>query len=240
MTQSGKIRETSFYHSRIKDWPESERPREKMIQFGPELLSDAELIAILLHSGSGEITAVDLAKSLLRHYENLINLAGKDLSDMTKLKGIGPVKGLTLIAAFELGRRIAARGEIRKVKFTSPDIVANYYKHRLQHKKQELFYVILLNSANYMIIDILVSEGSLNASVVHPREVFKKAIAESAAGVIFVHNHPSGNILPSEEDKKITRDLVTAGNLLGIPVQDHIIVAGNDFFSFLENSMLNN
>lgn len=233
-----KIKEAGFYHSRIKDWPESERPREKVERHGASSLTDSELLAILIRAGTGTITAVDLAKSLLVKYENLQELSSRSTGEFKRFKGIGPTKAVTLVAAFELGRRLAAETRPEKIRVNSPKSIAERYIPILESVKQEEFRVILLDTANNILGEQLISKGSLNASIVHPREVFKKAITDSAAGLIVLHNHPSGNPEPSEEDKKVTRNLVKAGSIIGIEIVDHIIIAGLQYFSFVEHDLL--
>lgn len=233
-----KIKEAGLYHSRIKDWPESERPREKVERHGASSLTDSELLAILIRAGTGTITAVDLAKSLLVKYENLHELSSRSIGEFKRFKGIGSTKAVTLVAAFELGRRLAAETRPEKIRVNSPKSIAERYIPILESVKQEEFRVILLDTANNILGEQLVSKGSLNASIVHPREVFKKAITDSAAGLIILHNHPSGNPEPSEEDKKVTRNLVKAGSIIGIEIVDHIIIAGLQYFSFVEHDLL--
>lgn len=233
-----KIKEAGLYHSRIKDWPESERPREKVEMHGASSLTDSELLAILIRAGTGTITAVDLAKSLLIKYENLQELSSRSIGEFKRFKGIGSTKAVTLVAAFELGRRLAAETRTEKIRVNSPKSIAERYIPMLESVKQEEFRVILLDTANNILGEQLVSKGSLNASIVHPREVFKKAITDSAAGLIILHNHPSGNPEPSEEDKKVTRNLVKAGSIIGIEIVDHIIIAGLQYFSFVEHDLL--
>ncbi len=233
-----KIREEEFYHSRITDWPEGERPREKLMQLGPERLSEAELLAILLRTGSRTQTAVDLAKTIVTRYGNLQQLSGMDYREFFRLKGIGPVKAVTLIAAFEIARRIASTETPMRWKVTGPDSIYQRYGPRLTHLKKEIFLILILNSANILIRDVQISEGILNASLVHAREVFKPAILESAASIILLHNHPSGETHPSREDKSITQTLVQAGKLLNIPVLDHLIIGVAGYFSFREANLI--
>ena len=233
-----KIRETAFYHTKIKEWPEEERPREKLIKFGPHVLSDAELLAILIGSGTDGITAVDLAKRLIIDNQNLGELAGKELAELTRLKGIGQACGARLIAAFEIGRRIESTAISQTLKVNSPEDIGKYYLPLFRNQKKEIFKVVLLDSGNKVIRDVDISQGILNASLVHPREVFKTAIDHLAAGVILLHNHPSGEVLPSTEDKKVTRQMVKAGEVMGIPVLDHIILAKDQYFSFIKEGLL--
>lgn len=233
-----KIKEAGFYHTRIKDWPEDERPREKLLHKGPSYLSDAELMAIILRAGTNTITAVDLAKSLLVHYKSLQELSGRSIGEFKQFKGIGAAKAITLVAAFELGRRLAAGVRPDKVKVLSPRTIAERYIPLLETAKQEEFRILLLDTANNIIGEQIVTRGSLNSSIVHPREVFKKAITDSAAGVIVIHNHPSGNPEPSKEDKEVTAKLAQAGSIIGIEIIDHIIIAGQKYYSFAEHNKL--
>lgn len=233
-----KIEEPAFYRSKITDWPEGERPREKLMKLGAENLSDSELIAILLRTGSTTHTAVDLAKTLLTRHGGLQELSQLDYQAFFHLKGMGPAKAITLAAAFELGRRISSRDLPAKLKIDSPEKVFKRFAPLLSHLKKEVFMLLILNSANLLIKDVRISEGTLNSSLVHPREVFKPAILESAASVILLHNHPSGEVLPSLEDKNITARLVEVGKLLDIPVLDHLIIGNNKYFSFKEEGII--
>lgn len=232
MEKVDKIREVSYYHTKIKDWPPDERPREKLMNLGPEKLSDAELIAILLGSGTGKVTAVDVAKRLLIEYKELNLLSERSIGELKRMKGIGSVKAVKLMAAFEIGRRIASGGNIKKEKIVSPENVADYYTPLMKHLKKEVFKIVLLDSSNQIIKDVEISKGSLNANVVHPREVFKEAVSESAASIILIHNHPSGNAQPSEDDIAVTKKLVEAGKIMGILVCDHIIIGDGEYKSF--------
>jgi DNA repair protein RadC len=233
-----KVKEASYYHTRIRDWPESERPREKLMKHGPAALSDAELLAILIGSGTTKVTAVDLAKRLLVEHKNLRELAGMSVADLKKYKGIGCARAVSVVSAFELGRRLHTREDEQLAVVRSPEDVAARYIPKLRDLKKEVFLLLLLNSANRIIKEVKISEGSLNASVVHPREVFKAAIDELAAGVILIHNHPSGNPTPSSEDIALTKQILEAGKVVGISVHDHIIVAGGNYTSLAEENLL--
>ncbi len=233
-----KIEEPTFYHTKITDWPEGERPREKLMQLGPERLSDSELLAILLRTGTRKQTVVDLAKTIVTRYGNLQDLSTMDYQEFFRLKGIGPAKAVTLIAAFEIGRRIASLPIKQKIKVSDPAIIFQRYEPLLSHLKKEVFYVLILNSANTLIRDVQISEGTLNSSLVHPREVFKAAVLESGASIVLLHNHPSGEVQPSQEDKFITQKLVEAGTMMDIPVLDHIIIGQRQYFSFREAGLI--
>ena len=233
-----KIEEPTFYKTRIKDWPEEERPREKLMILGPAYLSSSELLAIIFRTGSQTHTALDLAKTILNRYGDLHSLSQLDFKKLFQLKGIGPAKAVTLAACFEVARRIAALPNKQKIKITSPEIVFQKFGSQMGALKKEIFKILLLNSANVLIRDYKVTEGTLNASLVHPREVFYPAITDSAASVILLHNHPSGETKPSLEDRNITRQLVSSGKLLDIPVLDHIIISEDGYFSFKEEGLL--
>jgi DNA repair protein RadC len=229
------------YTQRIKDWPEDERPRERLLQMGEGALSDAQLLAILLRTGdhASSATAVDLARRLLTTFgDGLEAMSAATIAELRQVPGIGLAKACEIKAAFELGRRLLARqgGPLRQ--FRSSRDVANYYTPLLADKKREQFQVILLDRRNRVMRDVLVSQGSLTASVVHPREVFNPAIRDSAAAVICVHNHPSGDPQPSQEDRVLTRRLAEAGRLLGIQVLDHIIIGRQAYMSFADEGLL--
>jgi DNA repair protein RadC len=235
-------------HDRVKEplperrglrwWPASERPRERLIRNGPEGLSDAELLAIVLRSGSGAASAVELAGSMLQQAGSLQGLARKNIFELQRVPGIGSAKAAEIQAAFELGRRLqAAAGGARPV-IRTPDDAAGVLLPRLRDLTIESFVVVVLDTANAVIASAELSRGTLNASLVHPREVFKFAIDRRGAAVIVGHNHPSGNPDPSREDVEITRQLVEAGKVIGIPVHDHLIIAGNRYTSFAERGLL--
>lgn len=225
--------------SRITDWPEDERPREKLIKHGPESISSAELIAILLGQGSVRHNALDMAKHLLQKFKSLEGLASASIKELQSVSGIGPAKAVTLMAAFQLYRNLQKEiAEKKVITFKDPQAVAEIYKPVLGHLKKESFYVILLDNAMKKIADFEVTRGLLNASLVHPREVFNPAIRYSSKGIILIHNHPSGIVTPSEEDISMTKRLAESGKILEIPVFDHLIIAENDYYSFKENDLL--
>ena len=225
--------------NRITDWPLEERPREKLMRMGADAVSSAELIAILLGQGTVKINALDTAKKLLKEFKSLEGLAAASIIELQKIPGIGPAKAVTLSAAFQLYRNLQIESAGKAViTFTDPGAVANIYKPLLGHRKKESFYVILLDSAMKKIQDFEVTRGLLNASLVHPREVFNPAIRFSARGIIILHNHPSGVLEPSAEDKKITKRLVESGEILEIPVYDHLIITESGYFSFKENGLI--
>jgi len=223
---------------KITQWPKNERPRERLLQHGPQHLTEAELLGILLGKGAKKKTAIDLARELLDRYESLENLFGRSPSELMKIKGIGSAKAATLAAAFQLVRRIQSKTSQDRPSFRRAKDVAGYYLPLMKDLRREVFRVLLLSRANRLIKEVTVSEGTLDASIVHPREVFREALLEPAAGVILIHNHPSGNPSPSEEDLRITKQLVEAGRLLGIRVYDHIILAGESYQSLADEGLI--
>lgn len=223
---------------KITRWPKQERPRERLLQHGPQHLTEAELLGILLGKGTRKKTAIDLARELLDQYGSLQNLFSRSPSELTAIKGIGSAKAATLSSAFELVRRIQSQKDTGKSSFKRSSDVANHYLPLMRDLRKEVFKVLLLNRANRLIKEVTISEGTLDASIVHPRDVFREAILETAAGVILIHNHPSGNSSPSEEDLRITKQLVEAGRLLGIKVYDHIILAGEDYRSLADEGLI--
>lgn len=233
-----RVSEPSLFHSKITEWPAGERPREKLMAHGASSLSDAELLAILINTGAGKITAVDVAKRLLIEYRSLDRLASRSIQELRQFKGLGNAKSVSLIAAFELGRRAASSRHLLRPQISSPEDIVRCYQPLMKDLKQEQFRVILLDSANHLLADQIITTGILNSSLVHPREVFRRAISEPAASIILLHNHPSGNPEPSSEDIQITRQLVEASRIIGIPVHDHIILALDSFTSFAERGLL--
>lgn len=221
----------------IADWPPEDRPREKLCREGPASLTESELLAILIRTGTRGRTAVDLARSALSGAQSLRELSRKSVGDLVRM-GMGRARATTIVAAFELSRRLPLRDGAGRVVIRSPEDVAARFTHRLRDLMQEEFWVILLTSAGTVLREVRVSIGTLNASLVHPRECFHAALTEKAASVIFLHNHPSGNPEPSQEDIGVTRQLAESGKILGIPVQDHLVIAGDAFVSFAERGLL--
>ena len=221
---------------------EAERPREKLLKQGPSALADAELIALIFGSGTRvggrSLSAIELGQALLRAYGSLAGLGRRDAKALTRTKGVGPAKAAQLAAAFEIGRRVEAAPPETRVQVRSPADVAAAYGPRLRDLPREVFVVVLLNTANVILGDHTVSEGGLAASIVEPRAVFQKAILENAAAIICLHNHPSGNPEPSREDVQITKQLVEAGKLMGVPVHDHLIIAGRGYTSLAERGLM--
>jgi DNA repair protein RadC len=197
MRQSEKKNSIPVYPSKIKEWPADDRPREKLLRHGPSVLTDAELIALLIGSGTDGVTAVDLAKKLLIEHDNLRSLATAGMIQMMRIKGIGPACAARLAAAFEMGRRIESGRQLKKIKIRTPFDIAQKFIPEFRGIKQEIFKVVLLDNGNHVIKDILITQGTLNASLVHPREIFKAAVEYTAAGIVLIHNHPSGETAPS-------------------------------------------
>ncbi len=216
----------------IRYLPEQERPLEKAVRQGIETLSNTELLALILNSGTRNLSSLDLAAELLAQCEDgLIDLGAMGFDELTVIRGIGQSKAGTLLAAVELGKRIASSRQPERTAVTSSDDVAGMFMERLRYEKREHFLTVLLNTRGEVIASDDVSIGELSSTVVHPREVFVRAVRKSAAAVIFVHNHPSGDPEPSREDLETTDRLVGAGKLLGIRVLDHIILGDGTFRS---------
>ena len=225
---------------RIKDWPAAERPREKLIARGAEHLTDAELLALIIRSGAaaGRMSAVDLARELLGHFGSLRRLAAATISELCQQPGIGPAKAAEIQALFQIARRFADQRLQPGHTYRSSADAFLHFHERLCDYRREVFLALLLDSKNRLIREVRISEGSLNASIVHPREVFAPALKESAAAVLFVHNHPSGDPTPSREDLEITSRLKGAGDLLGIRVLDHIIIGNGAYMSLADRGDL--
>lgn len=224
--------------SKVCEWPESERPRERLLRHGPEALSDAQLIAILLRTGSSSKGVMDLAISFLDTFKSLRSIDSASISDLSQLKGVGAAKIAQIKAAFELGKRLMAESHDGSPAFNSSSAVHSYFAPRFKNLKKELFLCLLLDAKNRFIREVRISEGTLTNSLIHPREAFKEAIRESAASVIFVHNHPSGDPTPSRDDIAVTERLKKAGDVIGIAALDHVIIGDGTFVSLKEKGIL--
>jgi DNA repair protein RadC len=223
----------------IRELPRSERPRERLIDLGAQALSSAELVAILLGSGGAGKTAVQLGQSVLTGCGgSLRRIAMQPVAALTIVAGVGTARAATIHAALELGRRMAAEARDDGAPVRSPRDVVELFAPRLEDLPVEEFHVAVLDSQHRMERDIMVTWGILNSSLVHPREVFREAIAERAAAVILVHNHPSGDPTPSADDRVVTEQLVAAGRLLDIPVHDHVVIGRGRYTSFAEAGLL--
>ena len=224
---------------KVKDIPLDDRPREKLILRGSQSLTDAELLAILLRTGTKGVSVIEVAQRLVSEHTNLAQLALQSVESLQKNLGIGKDKAATLVAAFEISRRVESQSKWFSNKpIASPSDVANIFIPLLRDEVKEKFIVVSLNSANRIIRYNIISTGSLTESIVHPREVFKVAIENNSANIVLLHNHPSGNCDASFADIKITKKLVEAGKLLGIEVFDHIIVTEKKYYSFVENQKI--
>ena len=223
----------------IKEIPVNDRPREKMAERGVTALTDAELLAILLRTGTAEKSALDIGSELADNGGLYKRLAGiTRLTELTNIKGLGQAKAATVLAALEIGRRIASAKPLEKIHLSCPQEAAEFLMPRLRYAIKEQFVVVLLNSKNKVVGTEVVSEGSLSNSIVHPREVFVPALLQHAAAIMVAHNHPSGEPSPSLEDRELTSMLVRSGKVLGIPLVDHIIIGDGNYYSFLENEAL--
>lgn len=224
---------------KVKDLPLDDRPREKLMLRGAQNLTDAELIAILLRTGTKGTSVISVAQNLIAENGNLAVLSTKPLSELVKSPGIGKDKAVTLMAAFEISKRVLSQSKwYSEKKISSPKDVADIFIPLLKDELKERFMLVCLNSANKIIRSEIISIGTLNSSVVHAREIFKAAIENSSASVILIHNHPSGNPEPSNEDIAVTKKLVETGKILDIPVFDHLIIAGNVYTSFVEKRLI--
>ena len=222
---------------RIKELPASERPYEKLVASGVETLSNEELLAVLLKSGYKNISAKALASIILNKTDGIIGLSEYNYEQLSNIKGIGISKACILLTALELSKRISIeKTKIQNKKLTSSIMVYEFYQRKISDKKQEHFYVVYLDNAKKIIKDKLFFIGTINHSVVHPREIFKEAYVLSASAILCVHNHPSGNVIPSKEDLIITNNIKEIGVLLGIKLLDHIIVGKDSYYSMLENN----
>jgi len=226
--------------SAIKYWPEDERPRERLIKYGSSALSDAHLLGILIGSGDrrAKKNAVDLSLDLLNAFGTLENLDQATVAEMCQVKGIGAAKAAQIKAALEVGKRMASKPTRTKLKLKSSQAFVEQFSPFLKHLKKEIVKIVLLDPKLQLIKDLTISEGSLNASIVHPREVMIPAIRESAASFALIHNHPSGDPTPSQKDFEITHRLNQTGKIIGIHMVDHIIIGGNEFFSFADEGLL--
>ncbi|MCE8422553.1 MAG: DNA repair protein RadC [Candidatus Methanoperedens sp.] len=218
---------------RIQDMQENERPRERLIKSGPESLSDSELLAIILRTGSMKENVINLSQRILSTY-NLKQLSQTNHTQLMKMHGIKKSKAAQILACFEIARRLESFHEETKLKINSPEDVYRRLYPRLREQKKESFIELCLDTKNQILKEEVISVGSLNANIVHPREVFKTALAESAAHIIVAHNHPSGDPTPSREDIEITKKLVDAGKIIGIDVLDHMIIGDGRHFSMKE------
>lgn len=223
---------------KIKDVPKAERPRERLLKHGVTKLSNQELVAILLATGTRAESVMDLSNRVLMHFEGLKLLSEATIEELTAIKGIGIAKGVGILATLELGRRIQQYKPAEKYVIRSPEDGADYVMESMRSLKQEHLVVLFLNTKNQIMHQQTIFIGSLNASIVHPREIFREAVKRSAASIICAHNHPSGDPTPSQEDIHVTRRLVEAGKIMGIELLDHLVIGNNTFVSLKEKGYL--
>ena len=224
----------------IAQWPETERPRERLLAHGPQALTNAQLLAILLRVGRHGSSAVQVGMDILDQLGDVAGLAQCGIEELCAVPGVGEAKAAQLKAALELGKRALAGPLTKGAKITSSRDLFTHYHPTLRDLRHEVFKVILLDAKHAILRDATVSEGSLTLSIVHPREVFTLAVKESAAAVIFLHNHPSGDPTPSQEDHVLTARLVSAGEVLGIRVLDHLVIGDGRYVSFADQGWLTN
>jgi DNA repair protein RadC len=223
----------------IKHWAEDDRPREKMILKGRSVLSDAELLAIILGSGSRDKSALELAQELLGHADNdLTRFSKYNLKEMCKFKGVGPAKAVAVVAALELGRRRRDSEPVKIQKITSSQMVYEHIRPYLQDLQHEEFFVLLLNRANEILKTERISVGGMSGTVADGKLIFRSAIEQSAHGLILIHNHPSGQLQPSDNDKSLTRKMVEFGKYIDLPVLDHVIYTDRGYYSFADQGVL--
>lgn len=225
---------------RIKDWPADERPREKLLAHGADILTDAELLALIIHTGDSatKASAVDLARALLSRFGSLRKLAAASITELCQQAGIGPAKAAEIQALFQIARRFSDQRIQPGDAYCCAEDAFNHFHERLCDYRKEVFLALLLDTKNCLIREIQISEGSLSASIVHPREVFAPVLKESAAAVLFVHNHPSGDPTPSREDIEITKRLKQIGDLMGVRVLDHIIIGNGKYVSLADRGLV--
>ena len=229
------MKESSFT---VRDLPKPERPRERLKQFGPEALSAQELLALIIGRGVSKKSVMTIAQELLVKFCNIKAISQATIEELSQIKGIGFAKAAQIKACFELGKRQDLEPELKDFDIKDPESVIKAIRASIRDKAKEHFKLILLNTRNKIIGISTISIGTLNTSLVHPREVFKEAILHNAMSVVLAHNHPSGDPEPSEDDLTITRRLVEAGKILGVEVIDHIIISKNGFFSFKDKGLM--
>lgn len=231
------IKSTTKHTYSIQRLPEAERPRERLLKHGAESLATSELIAILLGSGMKGMPVLQLAQEIVMHFGTMQRLAEATVAELCAIKGLGQAKALQLKAAFSLGQRVANQAPSAKFRIEHPVHAYNLVKEELEHEKRELFLIILQDVKGCVINHQIIAIGTLSNALVHPREVFHPAIRNSAASIILVHNHPSGDPTPSPQDYDVTQTLVDAGRLVGIPVNDHLIIGEKKFVSLRQQGV---
>ena len=217
---------------KIKDLPVLERPRERLINYGKEFVSNEELIAIILKTGTKNNSVKEIASEVLNRINSLNNLDNININTFNNIKGLGKVKTIELMASIELGKRIFLKKDSNKINYSNPDTIYQDNLYLFKGRKQEYFYCLYLDSKNNLIERKLLFMGTINRSIVHPREIFKEAYLTSASKIICMHNHPSGDIKPSMEDIRLTKSLIEIGKLQGIDIMDHLIFGDDNYYSF--------
>ena len=233
---------SSFVRTQVSQWPDGERPWQKLLSMGPGALSDAEILSVLIgrgtRLGNEVVTSVDIGRELLRRFETMAGISDRPILELTDAPGIGRQTAARLAAAIEVGRRIESGRSGKRVRVQGPEDVAAVYGPLMRDLKTEIFKIVFLNTANVIAGDETVSVGGLSAAIVEPRAIFRSAIGRNAAAIIALHNHPSGNPEPSRADIKITRQIASAGDLMGVPLHDHLIIAGAGYTSLAERGVL--
>ena len=225
----------------VKELPVSERPYEKCEHYGATVLSDAELLAVIIRTGTKQQRAIDLAVNILNYstaYPGLKGLNYCTMKELMKIKGIGRVKAIELLCLTELTRRMAKETLRDSIRLTTPQSVADYYMQDMRHLTREQVILLMLDSKNKLMKDMIISEGTVNTSIMPTREIFVQAVKEGAVNIILLHNHPSGDPTPSAEDIRVTKKLTEAGNLIGISLMDHIIIGDNRYISLKEQGLV--
>lgn len=218
----------------IKDLPECEKPRERMLEYGVENLSNVDLLSIILRNGVKDISVKEVAINILNNIESINDLSSLGVRELSNIRGVGPVKAITLLASIELGKRVSIKEAKANMSLSNKEKIHEVFKKFFINENQEKFIAIFLDNKKCLINYKILFIGTNNASIAHPREVFMEAIKANASAVVVMHNHPSGNVLPSEEDKNITEKLIQSGHMLGIPLLDHIITNGEEYYSFYD------
>ena len=219
----------------MKELPDSERPYEKCMEKGPQALSDAELISVIIRTGSGGGSAISLAQKILKLGDDgILNLAGLTVGDLMEIPGIGPVKAVQLKCIVELAKRISMASRAEQMILSNASSIAEYYMEQLRHENREILIAAMFNIRNAFLGDVVISVGTAHASLISPAEIFRRALLRGAASVVLLHNHPSGVPMPSQEDLDVTRKVASCGEMLGIPLMDHIIIGDNRYYSFSE------
>lgn len=224
----------------IKDLPLEQQPDVRCVKYGPDNLSDAELLAVILRSGSKGVKAIDLAMCLLKRADGsgLVGLHRLRMNDMLQIKGMGRVKAIQIQCLCELAKRMAMAKALPNICLQDPYSIAEYYMERLRHMKQEVVLIAMFNANNELIGDKTLTKGTVNASLASPRDLFIEALKAEAVNIVLLHNHPSGNAQPSRDDKLLTKRVVECGNLIGIKVIDHIIIGDKKYFSFCQEKLI--